>query len=164
MSSYIYYETLLFFQSVLMGAVLLLCYGLLGAFRKAVVHCPAAIACEDLLYWICTGFGVFAGIYRSNQGILRNFLFLGVILGVWLCHLTVYPLFERVWSYLFRIPVFFVKFSTKRLLFLVRRCKIFVYKFVNPHKQWNRLRIMRTKRSRQIGKVKKKDEQNKNSE
>ncbi len=164
MSSYIHYETLLFFQSVLMGAVLLLCYGLLGAFRKAVPHCPAAIACEDLLYWIATGFAVFAGVYRSNQGILRNFLFLGVMLGVWICHATIYPVFERIWSYIFQIPVFFVKFSTKRLLFLVRRCKIFVCKFVNPHKRRKRLRIMRTKRSRQIEKVEKKDEQNKNSE
>ena len=46
----------------------------------------------DLLYWACAGLLVFAGIYRINQGILRSFLFLGIISGAFLTYLTIKPL------------------------------------------------------------------------
>lgn len=49
----------------------------------------------DLLYWVCAGLLVFAGIYRINQGILRSFLFLGIISGAFLTYLTIKPLFEK---------------------------------------------------------------------
>ena len=50
----------------------------------------------DLLYWACAGLLVFAGIYRINQGILRSFLFLGIISGAFLTYLTIKPLFEKI--------------------------------------------------------------------
>ena len=50
----------------------------------------------DLLYWVCAGLLVFAGIYRINQGILRSFLFLGIISGAFLTYLTIKPLFEKI--------------------------------------------------------------------
>lgn len=140
-----------------MGAALILCYGLLGAFRKEIPHCRAAVACEDLVYWMLTGVAVFAVVYRSNQGILRNFLFLGVVFGAWLCHATIYPVVEKILQIVFRIPTFFVKFLIKRLLFPVRRCKIFLSKFINYRKRRKWLPIKRTKRSRQVEKGKKRD-------
>lgn len=164
MSSYIRYEVLLFFQSAAVGAVLVLCYCLLSALRKAIPHHPYVTACEDLIYWISVGFAVFAVIYCSNQGILRNFLFMGIGLGAWLCYVTVWSVFEKIWFRIFQVPVFFVKFSIKRLLFPVKRCKIFKYIFVRMCKKCKKFRMLRIKRGRQVEKVKKEGKQKENSE
>lgn len=156
MSAYIHVEMLLFLQSACMGALLLLCYDLLAALRQAIPHHPAAIAAEDLLYWLLTGMTVFARIYQSNQGILRSFLFLGMILGVLLCHATISPLFVKIWTKILTIPVFFIKKLIKRLLFLGGRCKIFMYKSANQRIQRKKERSLRIKRGKQIEKVEKK--------
>lgn len=128
MSSYIRYEMLLFLQSVITGAVLLLCYDIFRALRKVIPHSNVMTAAEDLIYWLGCGFVVFAGVYRSNQGILRFFLFLGLGCGVLLCLLTVSPFFVKVCTWILAVPAILLKKMIKWLLFPVRRCKIFVYK------------------------------------
>lgn len=126
-----HFETVLFFQALGLGALLILGYDLFVALRRVIPHHPAAVACEDLGFWLMAALVVFAEVYRTNQGILRSFLFLGMILGAILCGNTVSPLFVKAAEAILGIPVVFVKFSTNRLLFLVKRCKIYGYKFAN---------------------------------
>ena len=83
---------------------------------------------------------MFSVIYRFNQGTLRCFLFAGSILGAVLCRGTVADLFERILVFLCGIPVNFVKFSTKRLLFLFKRCSIL--------KQRGSVRLKKSKRKK----------------
>lgn len=155
MSSYIHNEMILFLQSAALGALLLLCYDLLVAVRSVIPHNPAAVAIEDLSYWLGTGLFVFVRVYQTNQGILRSFLFLGVLLGVILCNATIGPLFVKIWTKILTFPVLFVKISIKRLIFLGRRCKIFVYKSANHWKGCRKDRGLRTKRGKQVEKVEK---------
>ena len=96
MSTYIYNEIWLFVRAFAGGAVLILCYSLLQEIRRLIFCSPAAGGILDLLYWVCAGLLVFAGIYRINQGILRSFLFLGIISGAFLTYLTIKPLFEKI--------------------------------------------------------------------
>lgn len=148
MSGYIHHEILLFFLSACTGIGLLLGYDLLLALRRVIPHCPAAVAMEDLLYWICTGFLVFAGIYRANQGSLRSFLFLGVVLGAWLWQAAVNPLVVEILAGILGVPVFFGKKITKRLLFAIKRCKIFIGFYANKRKSRRRGRTAGGKKSR----------------
>ena len=87
----------------------------------------------DLLYWVCAGLLVFAGIYRINQGILRSFLFLGIISGAFLTYLTIKPL----------------------LLFFCKRCKILVKQSANQYKNSTRNRLQ-MRRGRKFGKIREK--------
>ncbi len=119
-----HFEVLLFFQSVLMGAILLLCYDLLVILRRVFPHSPAAVGAEDLIYWILSGAAVFIRVYRLNQGILRGFLFTGIILGAVLCHVSVGSLFVRLLSFILGNLVFFIKKIINMLLFPVKRGKI----------------------------------------
>ena len=73
MSSYIHHEMLLFLQAVVTGAVLLLCYDLLRAFRRAVSHSAFWVAAEDLIFWAAGGFAVFSSVYRSYSRPVRHF-------------------------------------------------------------------------------------------
>ncbi len=86
MSTFIHHELLLLLRTIAVGAVLLLCYDLLAAFRNAFAHSDKAVGVEDILYWLCCAFFVFEEIYRSNEGILRFFMVLGFLSGGELCH------------------------------------------------------------------------------
>lgn len=130
MSSYMHFEVLLFFQSALMGVILLLCYDLLVILRRVIPHAPGIVNAEDLLYWIAVCGAVFSQIYRLNQGMLRGFVLLGIILGAILCHLTVGPLFVRLLSFILGTFVFGAKKIINMLLFPVKRGKIFLCNFV----------------------------------
>ena len=80
MSSYIHHEMLLFLQAVVTGAALLLCYDFLRAFRRVIPHDTFWVAAEDILFWLFCSIAVFSSVYRTNQGSLRFFLFLGIAL------------------------------------------------------------------------------------
>lgn len=156
MSSYMHFEVVLFFQAVGLGAILILCYDLLVALRRVLPHHPAVVAFEDLSFWLLTAFFVFAGVYRANQGILRSFLFLGMVLGAILCSRTISPFFVKGSEVILGIPVVFAKFSTNRLLFLVKRCKIYRHKFAYFAESKKKNRFLRFKRSKQVEKIRKK--------
>lgn len=150
-----HFETMLFLQAVGIGAVLILCYDLLIAFRRVIAHHPVIVAAEDLLFWLAAALAVFSGLYCTNQGILRSFLFLGMILGALLCGSTISPLFIRGAAVILGIPVVFVKFLIKRLLFFIRRCRIYWYKCAICADRKKKERVLRVKRSKQGGKFKK---------
>lgn len=150
-----HFEMMLFLQSVGIGAALILVYDLFLAIRKVLPHHPAAVACEDLFFWLMTALVVFSGVYRANQGILRSFLFLGMVLGAILCGSTISPLFVKGSAVILGIPVVFAKFSINRLLFLVKRCKIYGYKFAYFADRKKKARVLRVKRSKQVERVKK---------
>lgn len=154
------YEAVLFLLSVGMGAVLCLCYELISAMRNLISHHRVAVAAEDIIYWAWAGIFVFSVIYHFNQGILRSFLFLGSLLGAWLCHHTVGPVFRRSVELICGIPVKIVKKSANRLLFLFKSCSILVYK----HHALHKMKVLEKKRISQFEKVKKKKDQKKNSQ
>ena len=86
MSAFIHHELLLLLRTIAVGAVLLLCYDLLAAFRNVFAHSDKAVGTEDILYWLCCAFFVFSEIYRSNEGILRFFMVLGFLSGAYICN------------------------------------------------------------------------------
>ena len=128
MSTFIHHELLLLVRTVAAGAVLLLCYDLLIAFRNVLAHTDRAAGVEDLLYWLCCAFFVFSEIYRTNEGILRFFMICGFLLGAYVCHRTLGGIFVKCCTKLLEIPVIIIKFLIKWLLFPVKRCKLLRYK------------------------------------
>ena len=158
------YETVLFLISAGAGAALLLAYELLLALRKTVPHHPLASAAEDVLYWSLTGFFLFYMIYRFNSGALRFFFFLGCFAGVFICRYTVAGLFRKGMEAVLGIPVFFVKISTKWLIFLVKRCSIFVCRIARPVKTTGIMIFCGVKRISCVKKEQKQEKQKENSE
>ena len=117
MSTFIHHELFLLLRTIAVGAVLLLCYDLLAAFRNVFAHSDKAVGTEDILYWLCCAFFVFSEIYRSNEGILRFFMVLGFLSGAYICNRVLGDIF-----------VIIIKFLIKWLLFPVKRCKLLWYK------------------------------------
>ena len=92
------------------------------------------------------------------------FFLLGCFCGAWIGRRTVAPLFGKTVDIIFGIPVFFVKFSTKWLLFMIKRCNIFVCRVIRTLKTAI-TRIFRTAMgSSRVEKIKKTEKQKKYSE
>ena len=126
MSAYMGRELILFAKSVWYGSFLFFLYDCLRILRKTVPHTGAAIAVEDLLYWMGAAFFLFSVFFRENSGILRGYLFVGAGVGAlaWKCSLS------TVWvdglsRMLIKIHVI-LKIPTRKLLILAKRLKFWV--------------------------------------
>ena len=86
MSAYVTRELILLACSVWQGAVLGFWYDLIRTARKLIRHSQAAVSAEDLCYWIAAALYLFIRIYGENSGILRGYLFGGILCGAALYH------------------------------------------------------------------------------
>ena len=86
MSAYVTRELILLACSIWQGAVLGFWYDLLKTARKLIRHSHAAVSAEDLCYWIAAALYLFVRIYGENSGILRGYLFGGILGGAALYH------------------------------------------------------------------------------
>lgn len=162
MSSYIRHELFLLFQSVLMGGLLLLCYDCLAALRKILPHPPKAVVLEDLLYWTGTALFLFARIYETNQGILRNFLFLGILLGAVVTGGTISPCFVKGCEIILGFPVEIIKKIINRLLFWMKRCKILGSNSAHLRVKCTQKRGKQLKRGRQFEEIREEEPEKEN--
>ena len=121
-----------------MGAMLLFIYRLLGILRWWSSG-KKTLAVIDLLYWILAAGTFFFEIYRYNEGVLRIFLLSAVFLGA-----------------------FFMNSLLKRLIFYVKRGKIFIISYMEKRHFPIKNRFFNLKRGKQIEKLQKKEKKHKN--
>jgi spore cortex biosynthesis protein YabQ len=116
-------QVYVFLFAVVGGMIIGFIYDLFRIKRKAIVTGRVAIFIEDTLYWIIATVVMFLVVYKSNDGELRTYIFIGVALGVILYALVlskivvssaifilrvVYKSFKLLWkivSYPFKIII-----------------------------------------------------------
>ena len=82
-------ELQFFLISVLWGGILLLIYDILRILRRLVKHGAFLVAIQDLIFWVGASIFIFSMIYRENNGIIRGYSILGMMLGSILYHFAV---------------------------------------------------------------------------
>lgn len=123
-------EVQFFLTSIFYGIVLLLVYDCLRVLRRVVKHNALFVALEDIIFWIAASIVIFMMIYEKNNGTIRAYAILGMLLGMiiynqlvskilikgitWLINKVVH-LIGRVFSFLFRPFVFIGKKVGKRV-------------------------------------------------
>lgn len=152
MSAFIHHELLLLLRTIAVGAVLLLCYDLLAAFRNVFAHSDKAVGTEDIfvLALLCLLF------FRRFTGAMKeSCVFYGfrLLSGAYICNRVLGDIFVKCCTKLMEIPVIIIKFLIKWLLFPVKRCKLLWYKAYKCAKKgrlanWVILRKGRKKESR----------------
>lgn len=120
MSQYMNRELILFAQAFWHGVVLMMAYDCLRILRRVIPHGKMLTAVEDLFYWVCGALYLFACLYRENSGMLRGYLFIGVVLGMGAWYLSLSTYFVRYLSEL----LLFIKKVIKRLKTYLIRGKI----------------------------------------
>ena len=70
----------------LSGALITVVYDVLRIFRRMLSHGNLWIGIEDFFFWIWTTFWIFSVLYRENDGNLRIYTILFMVLGMLLYH------------------------------------------------------------------------------
>ena len=71
------------------GIICGLIYDLLRAFRREIRHGTAAVMTEDILFCAAACSGCYAIFFLKNNGALRAYGFIGILLGAALYYLTI---------------------------------------------------------------------------
>ena len=123
----------------LTGVVIGLLFDFFRILRKSIKTPNFVTYIEDILFWILTGLLVLYNIWYFNDGEIRIYMFLGIILGVLIYMSTlskaIIYLFSKILQIIInilKIPfkaflIFFRKISTKTLPIF----KNFTKKFIN---------------------------------
>jgi spore cortex biosynthesis protein YabQ len=74
---------------VFTGIAVIFMYDVLRIFRRIISHGVFAIGIEDFIYWVGCSFFVFHIIYIRNDGIIRGFAIIAIVLGMAFYHLTI---------------------------------------------------------------------------
>jgi len=74
-------EVSTFFYSILCGILTGLIYDFFRIKRKTIKTGALFVYIEDLVYWIIVAGVVFALIFYSNDGEIRGYIFIGIIIG-----------------------------------------------------------------------------------
>ncbi len=116
-------ESALFAQFFLFGVFIVVIYDGLRIFRRIFPHGIIWISLEDGLYWTGIALMFFLQLCRENNGIIRGYIVLGVVLGA--------AAYYRICSR------FFMKYLTKWITDLKKRlkklCKIVTIKMKKLH-------------------------------
>lgn len=75
-------EAFFFLASVLEGMGLVFVYDIFRIIRRVIKHGIVWIGMEDILYWLFCTVAVFLLIYLKNDGMMRAFSFLGIMIGI----------------------------------------------------------------------------------
>jgi len=78
-------------------------YDIFRVRRKAIKSGNLIVYFEDFIYWIIVALVLFAVVYRSNEGEIRGYLILGVIIGIILYAFLLSRIVMKVFLFLIRV-------------------------------------------------------------
>jgi Spore cortex protein YabQ (Spore_YabQ). len=76
-------------MSVIWGIILLLIYDVLRIFRGIVKHHALGVALEDIIFWCVSGLMIFVMMYQQNNGTIRGFSIVAMVIGMTIYHYSV---------------------------------------------------------------------------
>lgn len=88
MSDTIMAECYFFLHAALTGVILSAIYDVFRILRRVRCHGWFWIAVEDLFYWIGSALYIFSVLMQGNNGIIRWFFVLGILLGMLVYNMT----------------------------------------------------------------------------
>ena len=157
----IYTQLQLFFIFLINGLLIGLLFDFFRILRKAIKTADFITYVEDALFWILTGFIILYSIFTYNNGEIRLFMFLAIILGI-LIYLTfiskiilsislgIINVVKKIFSIVFniiKIPFdFFIKWIRKLFLnpisFIIINIRNYFTKYLkNFYKKLKKVKI-----------------------
>ena len=86
MDEFIALELNFFLICIFYGFFLTLTYDFFSILRRLIIHRAYMVTIEDIVYGIFIGIKVFLLNYENNNGVVRFFMFLGLIIGSVIYH------------------------------------------------------------------------------
>lgn len=161
-------ETRFFFISFLSGFLLIIGYDFFRILRKIIKHKEIWVDLEDFFFWVFAGVYLFSVMYRYNNGIIRAFSILGILLGMLLYQSVFSKFVVHIVTKFIRLlfaPVRFILKQVKRVArLLIRKFKkvwTFLKKRMLKIKKWYTIKVDTRKKKHQQTKELKSVSQNK---
>lgn len=139
--------------------------------RKSFKTTDLVTSIEDILFWIITGILILYNIFRFNNGEIRSYLFLGILVGVTCYLIFLSKLFIRINVAILKYIKKFVRKVVTILLYPFRIFLSFIRKvvlkpisfiFINVRKniknEWNKINTTIKKKKIKSTKKEKKDD------
>ena len=124
-------QAYLFLVFSLTGVIIGILFDFFRILRRIIKTSNFITYVEDILFWILTGFLILYNIWYFNNGEIRIYMFLGIILGVLIYMLTLSSILIKIFSKLFRILINVLELPFKTIISVFRKLitaieKIFV--------------------------------------
>ena len=102
-------QAYLFLVFSLTGVVIGVLFDFFRLLRRSIKTSNTITYMEDILFWILTGILILYSIWFFNNGEIRIFIFLGIIVGILLYIFTlsniIVKIFSTIFSYIIRILI-----------------------------------------------------------
>lgn len=135
-------ELQFFLISILCGGIILLIYDVLRIIRRLVRHDSFFVAVEDLFFWVATSLFIFAMMYKQNNGIIRGFSIMGMLIGMILYHSIISETLVSIITKFIRIllqPLVLVFRFVKRVILRIAKIgKMGIIYLLNQLKKWRK--------------------------
>lgn len=96
-------EIYIFSLFILTGIIIGILFDVFRIFRKNFKTIDSITYIQDFLFWILTGIILLYSIFAFNNGELRGYIFIGIILGIFLYMLILSKLFIKISSKIIRL-------------------------------------------------------------
>lgn len=118
-------EMQFFLISILAGVIIIFVYDIIRIFRRLIKHNNIFIAIEDLIFWVLSSLFIFIMMYQENDGVIRAFSIIGMIIGMVLYHFLISNIFItvslKIIKFLFSPIVFVINWVKRILKFILRK-------------------------------------------
>lgn len=112
----------LFLIFIINGIIIGLLFDFFRILRRSFKTSDIATYIQDILFWILTGFILLYSIFTFNNGQIRSFMFLAVIIGI-----IIYMLFAS--SYIIKLNVTIINFF-KKIIKKILNIILIPFKFI----------------------------------
>ena len=102
------------------GALITVVYDMLRIFRRVIAHGNVWIGIEDFVFWIWTALWTFSVMYRENDGSLRMYTVVAMVLGMIVYHQTISEPLVRLLGSIFRKMFRFLIYPLKLLKIYIK--------------------------------------------
>lgn len=122
MSDFIYSEIELFVVSLFAGVFLVVAYDVFRCIRILIKHNAFFTALEDIIFWLIAAITIFFVLYTFNDGSIRAYSILGMLIGMLVYSNTI----SRAFIYLFaKITQYIGKTIKKICAYILKPIKLF---------------------------------------
>ena len=122
-------QTYLFLVFSLTGVIIGILFDFFRILRRTIKTSNFITYIEDILFWILTGFLILYSIWYFNNGEIRIYMFLGIILGVLIYMLTLSSILIKIFSKILRTLINILELPFKTIISLFRKIITAIEKF-----------------------------------
>lgn len=114
-------QAYLFLVFSITGVIIGVLFDLFRILRRTIKTSNIITYIEDVLFWILTGFLILYNIWYFNNGEIRIFMFLGIIMGVLIYMLTLSNILIKIFSKIFQTIIKIIELPIKTIFAFFRK-------------------------------------------